>query len=68
LEIGELRAAAGDNAETWAPIVYKPGEPGWYEHVGVSGTRVEARTVRNSAVAQQQTLRRQSICKKQRFR
>jgi len=32
LEIGELRAAPADNAETWAPIIYKPGEPDWYEH------------------------------------
>ena len=32
LEIGELQAAPASNAETWAPIIYKPGDPGWYEH------------------------------------
>ena len=32
LEIGELQAEPASNAETWAPIVYKPGTPGWYEH------------------------------------
>ncbi|HUS58167.1 MAG TPA: hypothetical protein VM141_05920 [Planctomycetota bacterium] len=32
VEIGELRAAFGDNAETTAPIIYQPGDPGWYEH------------------------------------